>query len=715
MLRKITDMSIRRPRLIALAGVIAFVVMGAVGSSAPKVLTARVSDFQDPGSASTRGRDLIAREAGAEASPGVLVYVNAPPLSAEVAAVTRKLAADPDVAYYVTYAETRNRNLVSRDGQSTVIPVGLHTETNSTTIVERLKRVFASDHRVMLGGSDVALVQVDEQSSEDLRFAEMLVFPLLALLAFAIFRGVAVFLPLVVGGLTFVTASAVVVGINSITPLSVFVLNMVMGLGVGLGVDYSLFLVSRFREEIGRGADTTTAVRTTMVTAGRTVAFSAFVIAAAGASLIVFPMRFLWSVGLGGVLVALIAGAISLTVLPAAFMLFGQRIGRHIPGPERKGRWYRLARTVTRRPGITAAATAAALLLVASPSLRVRWTGIDASILPTSKSARLVSDHMNAEFPRLDAGPMVSAIWAPANAGHQVEAYAHTVERVPGIRGIPWISYASNGVWWLYANTTGPQIDPPAQRTLEQVRHLASPFRVVIGGEAAEFHDQQTSLAATLPLALAILVATTLLTLWVMTGSVVLPIKALVMNALTVGVATGVLVLLFQDGRLTGLLAYRSQGGIQAGDFLVLVALTFALSTDYGVFLLARIKEARDAGLENREAVAIGLQRTGYIVTAAALLLATAIGAFAISHLIFLKEVGIGAIVGLLVDAFLVRALLVPSLMALLGRLNWWQPALLRRLHTKVTLRGAPLPTLQQPEGVSARSQGLPSAFEHIS
>jgi uncharacterized membrane protein YdfJ with MMPL/SSD domain len=251
------------------------------------------------------------------------------------------------------------------------------------------------------------------------------------------------------------------------------------------------------------------------------------------------------------------------------------------------------------------------------------------------------------------------------------------------VTGVASSRYDGEGIWRLEASTRGGAIDPSAQRVLDLVRSLPAPFRVVVGGEAAEFHDLQAAIRSSLPPALGILVVATLLILWIMTGSVVLPIKALAMTALTVGVATGMLVAVFQDGRLTGILSYRDQGGIESTDFLVLVAIAFALSTDYGVFLLTRIKEARDRGAGEREAVALGLQRSGRIVTAAAILLAVAIGAFVTSHLIFLKEIGVGAAVALLVDAFVVRALLVPSLMGLLGRWNWWQPAPLRRLHSR--------------------------------
>jgi RND superfamily putative drug exporter len=243
----------------------------------------------------------------------------------------------------------------------------------------------------------------------------------------------------------------------------------------------------------------------------------------------------------------------------------------------------------------------------------------------------------------------------------------------------------------------GDPVSPRAQHTVNAVDAVHAPFHAYVGGTAAAFHDQQASIASVVPVALVVLVALTLVILWLMTGSVVLPIKALVMNGLTTAVATGVLVLVFQDGRLTGLLGYTSQGGLEQTNFLVMVAVVFALSTDYGVLLLNRIKEAREAGHDNREAVALGLQRSGRILSAAAILMAVALGAFATSQLVFLKEIGVGSVVAVLVDAFIIRAALVPALMAMLGDWNWWSPKPLRAVHRVVGLsEGPPAPAVRE-------------------
>jgi RND superfamily putative drug exporter len=265
-----------------------------------------------------------------------------------------------------------------------------------------------------------------------------------------------------------------------------------------------------------------------------------------------------------------------------------------------------------------------------------------------------------------------------------VTAVRERVARVPGVETATAPVYAGRGLWRLEAITATPPLDGASLRAVEDIRALLTPVAVTVTGQTAEFLDQQASLADRLPLALAILCATTVVLLFAMTGSIVLPIKSLLMNVLTLSAAFGLLVLIFQDGHLEGLLDYTSQGALEATQPVLLFALAFGLSTDYAVFLLSRIKEARDRGLSDRDAVAVGLERTGRIVSAAALLFMVAIGAFATSQVIFIKEVGVGTALAVMIDATIIRALLVPSLMALLGRWNWWAPRPLRRLHARL-------------------------------
>jgi RND superfamily putative drug exporter len=689
MLTSLANAAIRRPRRLALAALAFFVIAAVVGGPTAGLLQARDS-FQDPSAPSAHAKALIEHATGTEAQAGVLALVNAPPSSPSVASVAHTIAGVSGVASVATPESGQDPALVSRDGRESIVAATLRSAPNPDDVVTQIQASLKARHDVTLGGADVAGQQVGDQAKSDLAFAELLAFPLLALLSLLIFRGLAALLPVAVGGTavlgTFVALRVINVGLS----LSSFSLNLVIGLGLGLAIDYSLLLVWRFREELGRGQSPADALRTTLATAGRTVCFSSITVAAAMASLTVFPQRFLVSMGIGGAVVALVAAASALLVVPALLIMLAGHVGRVLPQPEGTGRWYRIAHAVMRRPALVAAVTAAGLLVIASPALRTHWSGIDASVLPTSKSARVVSDQLARNFPAQDLNTITIAARAPRTAEPELAAYEARVRNVPGITTVQPPAYLGRGVWELTPGANGDPISAGAQRAVHDVRALRAPIAVAVGGPAAEFHDQRAALASSLPVALALLVLTTLLILWLMTGSVVLPVKALAMNALTVAAATGLLVLIFQDGRLTGPLAYTSQGGIEQTDFLVLAALVFALSTDYGVLVLTRIKEARDRGLDDREAVAVGLEHTGRLVTAAAILLAVAIGAFGTSNVIFLKEVGLGTAIAVLIDAFIVRTLLVPSLMALLGWRNWWSPAPLRRLHDRLAISEAP-------------------------
>ena len=668
---------------MALAALFAFIVAGVIGAPAAGLFDAR-DPFADPSSQSARAEALIQRATGAEVSPGVVAVVAAPPGSQAVTSVARFMRGVPGVATVAAPAAGHPSPLVSSDGESSVVAVTLRSGPNPDTTVKAVESALHGHTDVILGGADVAGYQIGQQALADLGFAELLAFPLLFILALLIFRGVAAILPLAVGGMAILVTFMVLRLVNEVLPLSVFALNLVIGLGLGLSVDYSLFLVSRFREELAQGSAPPDALRATLLSTGRTVIFSALTVAAALACLTVFPQRFLVSMGLGGAVVALAAAASALLVLPCLFILMASRLARVKP-PSSGGAWYRLAHVVMRRPILFAGGSALVLLLLASAAPRVTWSGIDASVLPHSKSASVAQDLLDRDFPGLHgAQPILVVATAAPSAEPELASYASRVGAVEGVSGSNAPRSLGDDVWVISLSGPSNAISPVAQATIHRVRAEPAPVPVRVGGSAADFYDQRATIAATLPLALGLLVVITLFILWLMTGSVILPFKTLLMNGLTAAAATGVLVLIFQDGRFTGPLDYIGQGGIEETDFLILAALVFALSTDYGVFLLARIKESRRPDRSEREAVAVGMERTGRLITYASLLLATAIGAFATSRLVFLKEVGVGTAVAVLLDAFLVRALLVPSLMALLGRWNWWSPPALQRLHARL-------------------------------
>jgi RND superfamily putative drug exporter len=671
---------------MALGALLVFAVTGVIGGPAAGMFKAQ-NAFEDPHSDSARAERLMERLTGRESAPGVLALVADPPGSAAVVSVARTVARQPDVAAVSAPAPGQASPLVSLDGRASVVAATLRSGIDPASGVAQIESVLRGRRDVMLGGGDVAGRQVGQQALSDLGLAEAIAFPLLALLAVLIFRGIAALLPLAAGGLSVLAAFTVLRAVNSVVSLSVFALNLVIAVGLGLAVDYSLFLVWRFREELGHGAAVSDALDVTMRTTGRTVVFSALTVAVAMASLTVFPQRFLISMGLGGAIVALVSAGCALLMTPSLLVLLGGRLGKTMAAPAGSGRWYRLARFVMRRSLLLATATTAVLLLVASPAPRVRWSGVDVTVLPHSKSARAVQETLVRDFPSLHGGQTITLVaLAPPDERAALEAYASRLRQLPGIATVSTPGMVGPGMWSIRLTSPSDAISRSGQRAIKAVRGVPAPSRVLVGGPAADFTDLRSSIARSAPLALAILAVVTVLVMWLMTGSLILPVKALLMNLLTAAAATGILVFIFQDGRLTGPLAYTSQRGIEETDFLILAAAAFALSTDYGVFLLSRIKELRDKGAGERESIALGLERTGRLITAASLMLAVALGAFATSKVVFLKEVGLGAAAAVLIDAFIVRALLVPSLMALLGKWNWWSPPPIRRLHARLGL-----------------------------
>jgi uncharacterized membrane protein YdfJ with MMPL/SSD domain len=663
---------------------------------------------KDASTDSAKADKAIERATRADSDAGIvaLVRTGAPPRSAKARAkvdsVARVLRADREVARVSTFARTGQRALVSRDGRSQLITVNFKP-VNDKVQQDAAKRLTDRlGHRpgVQLGGFAAASADVNAQVEHDLRRAEMLAFPLLFLLSLLFFRSlVAALLPLLVGGLAIVGTFAVLRLANGMTEVSVFALNLTTALGLGLAIDYALFMVARYREEIARVGAGREALMRTMATAGRTVLFSSLTVSAALFSLLVFPQRFLYSMGLGGGLVALVAASVALVVLPAVLALLGTRVNSLAPRrlqraadrdarPAQSGAWYRLSRFVMRRPGPVAVVSATVLLVAGIPFLGIKFNTVDPSVLPNGATPRVVQTELGRDFPPHSTEP--SLVVARTRDAAAVRSYAARLKRLPDAASVPPPQRVGPGTWLVRVNANVDPIGGAGQQLVHRIRGEARPFPAHVGGRGAEFVDLKHSLSGHLPWAFLIVAAATMLILFLMTGSVVLPFKALVMNVLTLSATFGLLVLVFQDGRFEGLLDYTGQGALEISMPVLLFAVAFGLSTDYGVFLLSRIKEARDNGASDRESVAIGLERTGRIVTAAALLFSVALGAFATSEIIFIKENGVGTALAVLIDASIVRALLVPALMELLGKWNWWAPKPLRALHRRIGITETP-------------------------
>jgi RND superfamily putative drug exporter len=679
---------------VVLAGVFGLPVFSALDSG---------DDFDDPAAEAVEARNALTQATGASPAPDLVALVRLPgdaasPASQRTIDGVAAALRDPGVAAVARYRPGGDRSLVSRDGRATTLLVTYRDDSRGAT--GRIEQRLGDRDDVTLGGGDIARTQVGDQVSEDIARAETIAVPILFALSLVVFRGlVAALLPLAVGATTILISFLLMRFVNGFAEMSIYALNLINGLGLGLAIDYSLFMVSRYREELVGGRDREEALANTLATAGRTVLFSAVTVAAALAALLVFRQRFLYSMGVGGAICALLAAVVSLTLLPALLGALGERVNAGSPARwrrslardaagERSGPWYRLSRWVMRRPVPIATVTTLLLIALGLPFTRIAFTGVDASVLPREQSARVVDDALRTQFPPSESSPVYAFVRAPRSAEPQVRAWARDLAQLPGATGTAVVRPVPGG-YRVDVLATGPPLGDRAQDLVRGVRDSRAPAPAQIGGQTADFIDQQASLAAHLPVALAILVTTTLVILFLMTGSVVLPIKALLMNLLTISAAFGLLVLVFQDGRLEGLLGFTSQHAIESSQPILLFAVAFGLSTDYGVFLLGRIKELHDSGLSNEEAVAVGLQRTGRIVTFAALLFVIAIGAFVSSQIIFIKQLGFGTAMAVLIDATLVRALLVPSLMRLLGDWNWWAPRPLARLHRRIGLREA--------------------------
>ncbi|MFL5828622.1 MAG: MMPL family transporter, partial [Solirubrobacteraceae bacterium] len=690
MLTRLADFLHANGRRVLLVAVIGAVACGAFGFGVANHLSPYGAS--DPSTQSVQATNRFEDAAGRQLEAGIVALVNsgnvrAQPARQRIDQVAAQLREQPSVAQVVSYYDTHNPAMVARDGSQSYVLAYFKplSDKKLKDEAQLIQDHFASQHDVTLGGQQIANAQANTQVSHDLAHAELLAFPLIFLLSLVFFRSlVASLLPPLLGGLAIVATFLALRIVAGVVDMSVFALNLVTGLGLGLAIDYSLFIVSRYREEAARTGYGPEALRRTLQTAGRTVLFSSVTVAAAIASLAIFPQRFLYSMGIAGALVALLAAALALTVLPALLAVLGPRVNALAPKrlqraadrdarPAQSGAWYRLSRFVMRRPGPIAAVSAAFLIALGIPFTGIKFVTVNASVLPQSASARQVDDALKTQFPPNRTSPLQVVVGAPAGSP-QTQALQLRLRRLANVSAVsPAQPAASNSnLSLIEVAPAQPPLSDASQSLLHDIRALHPAYYLGVAGQTAAFVDLEHSLGAHLPAVLAVIIAATLIVLFLFTGSVILPIKAVIMNALSLSAVFGLLVLIFQDGNFQGLLGYTSQGALDATQPIFLAAVAFGLATDYGVFLLSRIKEARDSGINDSEAVAVGLERTGRIVTAAALLFAVAIGAFATSKMVFIKELGLGTALAVLIDASIIRALLVPSLMELLGKWNWW-------------------------------------------
>ncbi|MEU0991554.1 MMPL family transporter [Streptomyces sp. NPDC005953] len=727
MFERIAELVIRRPRLILVIAVMAVALMGAAGAGAfGKLLE---GGYDDPTSQSTRAGKVIGEKFGGETNLVLLVRapegrVDTPAAERHGRALVADLKKERQLENVISYWDADNPDLRSEDGREALVLAhvkGDETEQakNAKAIIDTYSGEYEDALTVQAGGGAAVGDEMGTQVGEDLILAEAIAVPLTLVLLLIVFGSVvAALLPLVIGLVAVVGTFAELFLLGSVTEVSVFSINLTTALGLGLGIDYALLMVSRFREQLAAGESVEDAVRRTVGTAGRTVAFSAATVAAALGALLVFPQYFLRSFGYAGIGVVVIAAVSTLFVMPALFVVLGHRVnsGRlpwANPGrSDTRGRvWGRLARTVMRRPALTALPVLAVLVLAASPLLGITFGTPDERVLPEDAQSRQVASALEENFKGNDEAAIHVVIDRPVSKA-PLESYAVALS---GLKGVARVETSTGTFADGRSTTTGPanaalgrpdaqrinvvsalsSKSADAQRLVEKVRAVTPPdgSRPLVGGVDAVLVDSKDSIGGRLPLAVTLVALTTFVLLFLFTGSVVQPLRALLLNLISLGATLGVMTWIFQDGNLSSLLGFTAQP-MDVSMTVLMFCVAFGLSMDYEVFVTSRIKELHDLGEDNESAVANGLGHTGRIVSAAAVLLAVSFFAFGTAKLSFLQLFGLGAGLAILIDAVAVRGVLVPAAMRLLGRSAWYAPRFLRKLHDRYGLsEGGPAPT----------------------
>lgn len=686
-------------RWSVLAITLALIAFGATwGTGVFGVLSS--GGFNDPDSPSATVREQVTDVLGPQDVDILVLYssttrtVDDPRYAASVTAALDAAARRPQVARVVSFYATDAPGLVSGDRHATYAAITLRAGDDDQKLADY--RAVAADLRA--GGTDISTQfggirafsdDANATSASDITRAEALSLPLLLLVLIFVFRSVVAALsPLLIGVIAILGAFVVTRLLAGVTEISTFAVNVITLIGLALSIDYALFIVSRFRDELAAGHDTRRAMATTMATAGRTVALSGLVVTLALAGLLFFPQGFLRSMALGGMAAVAVAVTASLTVLPAWLAVLGPKInalsvprfGRRRSNlapdtADRPDRWTRLGRSVTRRPWPYLLGVLVVLAVLAAPITRIQFGGPDITILPTSSESRIVADRIAADFPPGNANRI--DVFATGVDPARTAALLTRLQTVPDVTGTAVTATAGDAV--LIAVThAGDPTGEPAKQIVRAIRALPPPAGVHIGvaGEAAALTDQLDSIGARLPWMALFIIAVTLVLMFAALGSVALPIKAVLMNVVSLGAAFGAVVLVFQDGHLADLLGFTPTGTIEPTYLILMIAVLFGLATDYELFLLSRIREEWQAGADNTTAVVRGLHHTGQIITSAALLVVIVVAGFATGQILTIKLIGVGLIVAVIVDATLVRALLVPATMRLLGTWNWWTPGI---------------------------------------
>ena len=727
---------VARRRWVLVLGIVAMISAGVFGADVASKLS--TGGFEDPSADSTKAAEILDEEFGA-GEPNVVVLVRSdrgnvddPATAAAGRQITEDLASTDRVGDVVSYWSLGSPPPLRADDSTSALVLARvdGTEDEIRDTVDEIRERFTIDDGVVearVSGREAVFAEMGDTIEEDLALAEMIAFPLTLLLLFFVFRSlVAALLPIAVGGLAIVGTFFVLEVVASFTTVSIFALNLTTAMGLGLAIDYSLFVISRYREERELGHEPNEAVVRTVATAGRAVFFSGFTVAVSLSALLVFPIAFLRSFAYAGIPVVALAVVGAVVLLPAGLALLGDRVNA-VSLPQRSRLvlegtfWWRIANAVMRRPWPVAIGAIVFLLVLGIPFLRVNFGLPDDRVLSTEAEVRQVNDEIRARYGSDESGA-ASVVLPNADIDDDratIGAYAAELSSLAGVARVdsPTGIYVGGqqladeppladrfvaerpeadasgdpaGTWLSVVPSVEP-VSSEGEQLVEAIRDLPSApgGEALVGGTSAVLVDEKIGTASRLPLALAIIVVATFVLLFLMFGSLLVPVKALVVNTLSLTATFGAMVWIFQDGNLSGPLNFTATGMLDTTTPVLMFCVAFGLSMDYEVFLLSRIKEEYDKTGNNTEAVATGLARTGRIITAAALLISVVFLSFAASSVSFIKLFGVGLTLAVLMDATIVRATLVPAFMRLAGHANWWAPARLRRIYERAGLSEA--------------------------
>ncbi len=705
MLSRLGRFTVRRRRPVLAVAILLTLLVGVLGAGAINALS--LSRIDAPGSESDRARTVLADQFDT-GPPNLVLLVTAregdvDDIRADGERLTAELAARSGVAEAGSYwSRGESPALRSEDGTAALVLARVPGEVNAARarvgeLAEEFTRRTATV-TVEAGGQDVVFRAISAQARADFLSAELIVIPLVLLLLLLWFRRVALALvTLGIGVFAILGTLAALRGVATFTTVSTFGANIALVMGLALGVDYCLFVIARFRERLGRGATVEEAVVDTMRTAGRTVLFSGITVATSLLALLLFPLSFLRSFGYAGAFVVITAVVGALVILPAALAVLGRRALPRRPREStvERGIWYRLANAVMRRPVLTGGLMLLVVLAMAAPALGLRFGMPDARILPADAAGRSAADEIRAGFGQEES----DAIYLVAPTGTaDVAGYAVELSEVDGVAQVDSAAgsfvrgqeigpgddrFTGRGGTYLVAIPTQSALEGDPGALVARVRAVTPPFDVLVGGSPAEAVDWRDQMTDRLPLVLSVILVVTFLVLFLMTGSLLLPLKATVLNLLSMGVMFGVLVWVFQDGNLAGPLGFTAPGTLESSIPILMFCIVYGLSMDYEVFIVSRIREEYLSTGDTRASVAIGLQRSGPLVTAAAVILAVSFAVYATGGVVYLKMIGVGMAVAVLVDALLIRGVLLPAVIRLAGAANWWAPPPLRRLHER--------------------------------